>query len=64
MENQWKIGPESEKFPDPVFASIFGRSGSHLGTENGTQIEENGVRKNMKNDERKNHKKNCKKRST
>ena len=31
MKNRWKIGPESEKFPDPVFASIFHRFFVDLG---------------------------------
>ena len=42
------------------FSSIFGRFGGHSGSENGAKIEEKGVGKNMKNDERKNHEKTSK----
>ena len=39
MKNRWKIGPESEKFPDPVFASIFHRFLVDLGTILGAKME-------------------------
>ena len=39
MKNRWKIGPESEKFPYPVFASIFRRFLMDLGAVLGPKME-------------------------
>ena len=39
MKHRWKIGPESDKFADPVFASIFLRFFFDLGAILGAKME-------------------------